>query len=171
MVIDTSALVAILQDESERRPFNEAIEAAESRLVSAATFLETSIVIEARHGSEGVRDLDLYFSKANLEIISVDAHQANAAQRAYHLYGRGRHAVSLATASRGARQNTDQTLLFRWRFFHTDITPCIAPPADRWVSLTLFSLAVTGFGGGNFTRADQPADRLIYPSHAIPSPC
>jgi ribonuclease VapC len=51
MVIDTSALVAILQKEPERRPFIEAIEAADSRLMAVATFVEISIVIEARHGA------------------------------------------------------------------------------------------------------------------------
>ena len=48
MVIDTSALLAILLDEPERRAFNEAIEASESRRMSAATFVEVSIVIESR---------------------------------------------------------------------------------------------------------------------------
>jgi hypothetical protein len=48
MVIDTSAVLAILQDEPERRAFNEAIEAADSRSLSVASFVEASIVIEAR---------------------------------------------------------------------------------------------------------------------------
>ena len=49
MVIDTSAILAILQDEPERRSLTEAIAAAESRLMSVANFVEVSIVIEARH--------------------------------------------------------------------------------------------------------------------------
>jgi len=64
MVIDTSALLAILQDEPERRTFNEAIEAAETRLMSTATLVETSIVIESRYGAEGSRDLDSLIAKA-----------------------------------------------------------------------------------------------------------
>lgn len=55
MVIDTSALLAILLDENERRAFNEAIEAAESRFMSVASFVEVSIVIESRFGAEGVQ--------------------------------------------------------------------------------------------------------------------
>jgi ribonuclease VapC len=51
MVIDTSALVAVLQNEPERRMFIEAIEAADPRLMSVATFVEISMVIEARHGA------------------------------------------------------------------------------------------------------------------------
>jgi ribonuclease VapC len=63
MVIDTSALVAILQDEPERRAFNELIEAAAHRRLSTASFVELSIVVEARRGAEGIRDLDLFLLK------------------------------------------------------------------------------------------------------------
>ena len=131
MVIDTSALVAILQDEPERRVFNETIEAAESRHVSAATLVETSIVIETRYGSEGLRDLDLYLIKAGLEICPVDVNQANAARRAYHLYGRGRHAAGLNFGdcfSYALARTMDQSLLFKGDDFpRTDITPAVQP--------------------------------------------
>ena len=60
MVIDTSALLAILQDEPERRAYNEAIEEAASRNLSVASFVEVSMVIETRYGAEGLRDLDLF---------------------------------------------------------------------------------------------------------------
>ncbi|MFD2112091.1 type II toxin-antitoxin system VapC family toxin [Thiorhodococcus fuscus] len=59
IVIDTSAIMAILQDELDRRAFNEAIEAASCRRLSATTYAELSIVIESRCGPEGIRDLDL----------------------------------------------------------------------------------------------------------------
>ena len=59
MVIDTSALIAILQDEPERASFNQAIETSESRTMSVASFVEASLIIESRYGSDGVRDLDL----------------------------------------------------------------------------------------------------------------
>mgnify|MGYP003521007288 CR=1 FL=1 len=68
MVLDTSALLAILQDEPERRRFNEAIEAAETRRISAANFVETSIVLEARTGAEAVRNLDLLIAKASITL-------------------------------------------------------------------------------------------------------
>ncbi len=131
MVIDTAALVTILQDEPERRLFNETIEAAESRLISAATFLETSIVIETRYGSEGLRDLDLYLIKAEIEIFPVDVNQANAARRAYHLYGRGRHGAGLNFGdcfSYALARTMDQSLLFKGDDFpRTDITPAVQP--------------------------------------------
>jgi len=59
MVIDTSALLAILLDEPERRTFNEAIEAAESRVLSTASFVEASIVVESRFGAARRFDVDL----------------------------------------------------------------------------------------------------------------
>lgn len=95
MVVDTSALLAILCDEPERRPFNEAVEAAESVALSAASFLETSIVIEARFGAEGIRDLDHFLSLAGVEIREVDAEQAYVARRAFTEFGKGRHPAGL----------------------------------------------------------------------------
>ena len=95
MVIDTSALLVILQDEPERRAFTEAIEAAESRSISAATFVETSIVIESRYGADGVRDLDLLLSKASIMVVAVDTEQAELARAAFSRFGKGRHPAGL----------------------------------------------------------------------------
>ena len=72
MVIDTSALLAILQDGPERRAYNEAIEAAERRSMSTATFIETSMVIESRYGAEGVRDLDALVAAAFTAMTGQD---------------------------------------------------------------------------------------------------
>lgn len=95
MVIDTSALVAILSGERERRTFIERIEAADTRLLSAANFVETSIVLEARHGAEGVRYLDLFLERAQIEIARVDDEQAREARLAFSRFGKGRHRASL----------------------------------------------------------------------------
>jgi ribonuclease VapC len=95
MVIDSSALLAVLFDEPERHTFNEAIEAAESRVMSAASFVETSIVIESRFGAEGLRDLDLFIERAGIEIAVVDAEQAYVARRAFSRFGKGRHEAGL----------------------------------------------------------------------------
>ncbi len=95
MVIDTSALIAILQDEPERRSFNLAIEAAEIRLLSSASLVEASLVIETRFGPDGVRDLDLFLAKAGVSIESVDADQAYIARQAFKHYGKGRHPAGL----------------------------------------------------------------------------
>lgn len=95
MVIDTSALLAILQNEPERRAFNEAIEAAETRLLSAASFVESSIIVESRYGADGIRDLDLFIAKAQLELIAVDVEQAHLARQAFREFGKGRHPAGL----------------------------------------------------------------------------
>lgn len=66
MVIDTSALIAILGDEPDAPRFEEAIEGDPIRLVSAGSLLEASIVIEARYGEAGGRELDLLLHKARI---------------------------------------------------------------------------------------------------------
>jgi ribonuclease VapC len=93
MVIDTSALVAIFLSEPERQGFLDNIIAAESRLVSAATVLEAGIVIEARRGESAGREFDLFVVRANLQIIPVDAEQADLARSAWRKYGKGHPAA------------------------------------------------------------------------------
>ena len=95
MVIDTSALLAILQDEPERRSFNEAIEAAESRVMSVANYVEVSIVVEARHGAEGLRELDRFVDRAGIELVGVDVGQGKIARDAFSRFGKGRHPAAL----------------------------------------------------------------------------
>ena len=95
MVIDSSALVAILQDEPERDSFNRAIEAADRRAMSVASFVETSMIIESRFGPEGIRDLDLFIAKARIELIAVDAEQGHIARTAFRDYGKRRHRAGL----------------------------------------------------------------------------
>jgi ribonuclease VapC len=95
MVIDTSALVAILRGEPERHVLIEAIDAADSRRMSAATFVEVSIVIEARYGNEGLRDLDRFIGLAGVELIPVSVEQAQAARTAFSRFGKGRHRAAL----------------------------------------------------------------------------
>jgi ribonuclease VapC len=95
MVIDTSAILAILQDEPERRSFNEAIEEAERRAMSTATFIETSMILESRYGVDGLRDLDLFLAKAQIELVAFDQDQAQVARRAFGRFGKGRHPAGL----------------------------------------------------------------------------
>ncbi len=95
MVIDTSALAAIFFAEAERDTFLKAITAAESRLVSAASVLETGIVLEARQGEAAGREFDLFVIRANLQIVPVDAEQVEIARSAWRKYGKGRHPAAL----------------------------------------------------------------------------
>jgi len=95
MVIDTSALLTILQDEPERRAFNEAIEAAASRVISVVSFVEASIVIESRYGAEGLRELDRLIDHAGIELVGVDPEQGKLARDAFSQFGKGRHPAAL----------------------------------------------------------------------------
>ncbi len=95
IVIDSSAVLAILNNEPERRTFNETIEKAEICLISAASFVEASIVLEARKGYEGVRDFDLFVARAEIKLAEVDAEQAEIARTAFRKFGKGRHAANL----------------------------------------------------------------------------
>ena len=125
MVIDTSAIVAILQNEPEQDAFIEAIESADIRLVSAASFFEASIVILTRYGMDGILDLDLFMAKAGIEISSVDSDQANIARRAFRDFGRGRHPAELNFGdcfSYALAKSLDLPLLFKGSdFSKTDI--------------------------------------------------
>lgn len=95
MVLDTSALLALLLNEPEAATFARALEADPVRLLSAANLVETSIVIEARVGEAGGRELDLLVHKAAIEVVAVDAAQAELARDAYRQFGKGRHAAGL----------------------------------------------------------------------------
>jgi ribonuclease VapC len=95
MVIDTSAVFAILEGESEQRRFREAIEAADSRRMSVATFVEASIVADRRRGAEGLRDLDRLVARASIEIVPLDSEQGQAARDAFSRFGKGRHRAAL----------------------------------------------------------------------------
>jgi ribonuclease VapC len=95
MVLDTSALLALLLDEPEAEEFRGAVEEDTTRLVSAATLLETALVIEARKGEPGGRELDLLIHKAGIVVVAVDAEHVSEARRAYRRFGRGHHAAGL----------------------------------------------------------------------------
>lgn len=95
MVIDTSALIAILAGERERRVYVEILEAAESRRLSVASFVESSIVIEARYGAEGLRDLDRFINRAGVQLVPVDSEQGQIARGAFSRFGKGRHRAAL----------------------------------------------------------------------------
>lgn len=125
IVIDTSVVVAILRDEPERRMFNEIIEEANRCLMSAVSFVEASMVIEGRMGSDGLRDFDLFVLKAGVEIVPMDVEQANIARGAFRKFGKGRHAANLNFGdcfSYALAKAMDAALLFKGQdFSRTDI--------------------------------------------------
>ncbi len=125
MVIDTSALVAILSLEPEAARLAQAIEADPTRLISASTLLEAGIVIEARLGAAGGKELDLLVAKAGVVIEPLTADQAGTAREAWRRFGKGRHAAALNfgdCCSYALARATGEPLLFKGTdFANTDI--------------------------------------------------
>ena len=126
MVIDTSALVALLALEPEAPRLAAAIESDPTRLLSAATLVETSIVIESRYGGAGGHELDLLIAKAALRIEPVTPEQAELAREAWRRFGKGRHAANLNYGdcfSYSLARATGEPLLFKGSDFgQTDVT-------------------------------------------------
>ena len=91
-VIDTSALVAILTGEPSARELVTALAASARRLLSSASLVETSIVLEARHGEMAARELDLFLHRAGVQTVAVDSEQVAIARGAWRRYGKGRAA-------------------------------------------------------------------------------
>lgn len=128
MIIDTSALLAILRDEPEARPCAEAIERAATRRISAATFLEAAIVIDASRDPIASRRLDDLLTAAGIVIEPVTEAQARIGREAYRDFGKGSgHSAQLNFGDCFAyalARVTGEPLLFKGSdFTHTDVTP------------------------------------------------
>jgi ribonuclease VapC len=129
MVVDTSALIALLKNEPESARLAVAIESDASRLISAATVVEAGLVIEARYGPVGGRELDLLIAKAGLSIEAVTREQAEVARGAWRRFGKGRHSAGLNFGdcfSYALARVTGEPLLYKGDdFTHTDITATV----------------------------------------------
>jgi ribonuclease VapC len=127
VVIDTSALVAILFGEPERDELIARIAADGRRVISAATLLEAGILVEARRGEAAGRELDLFLHRAAVACIAVDERQATIARAAWRAFGKGRHAAGLNYGdcfSYALARATGEPLLFKGDDFAlTDIAP------------------------------------------------
>ena len=95
MVIDTSAIVAIFFNEPDALHYRQRIAEDPVRLMSAATLVEVTMVIEGRFGEAGGTELDLWLYKANVDVVAVTADYADQARRAWRRYGKGRHPAAL----------------------------------------------------------------------------
>jgi len=132
MVIDSSALIAILIGEHDAALFAQTIANAESRRISAATLLETAIVIESRHGESGSAKLDELMREADIQIEPVTAGQVKIARTAFRHYGKGRgHSAGLNFGdlfSYALAKAMNKSLLFKGDdFSKTDIESAISP--------------------------------------------
>lgn len=128
MILDTSALIAILRQESEAKRFSAEIEAADHVAISAATLLEASIVADRSKDRRVAERFSALCREMEFQIVPFDAEQARIAREAYRDFGRGSghparlnfgdcFAYALAKAA-------GESLLFKGDDFrHTDVTP------------------------------------------------
>lgn len=125
IAIDTSVLIAILEQEEGAREFTSAIAAADVRLVSAVTVVEAGIVMLARKGMLGSALLDELLHDAQVEVVPVTSDHARIAREAFARYGKGRHRAQLNfgdTFSYALAKASGALLLFQGEdFSHTDL--------------------------------------------------
>lgn len=132
MVVDSSALVAILLGEPDGERFVRAISEDGRALVSTATLVETTIVAETRKGETAGRELDLFLHRAGVAVVAVDAVQADEARRAWRRFGKGRHPAQLNFGdcfSYALAISAGEPLLYKGGdFARTDVIPALVEP-------------------------------------------
>ena len=130
MIIDASAIIAVLRDEPEAAAFSKAIESAGKRRISAVNFLEAAIVIDGSRDPVTRRKFDDFCAKAGIVIEPVTEMHARIAREAYRDYGKGSgHPAGLNLGDCFAyalARTTGSRLLFNGNgFTHTDIKPAL----------------------------------------------
>src|SRR5271169_1440500 len=127
MIIDTSAVLAILLDERDAAIFAGAIENADDRRMSVANYLEAAIVIDNRGDAVAQREFDRFFRRSGIIIEPVTLDEARIAREAYRDFGKGRHRAGLNFGDCFAyalAKVSGEALLFKGDDFrHTDIEP------------------------------------------------
>lgn len=127
IVVDASALIAILDREPDAALYAEAIAEADTPLISTATLLEVNIVMLNRHGARAARMVDKLIQEAGFQIESFTAQQAELAREAYVRYGKGQKKAGLNYGdcfSYALAKATGLPLLFKGEdFSNTDLTP------------------------------------------------
>ena len=130
MIVDTSALVAIIGGEPERAALVSAILDSRSPKMSAATLLETSVVVDRLGDPVASRHLDVLLTELGIEVVDVTREQAQIGRAAYRDFGKGSgHPAGLNLGdcfSYALARHTGEPLLFTGEdFVHTDVTPAI----------------------------------------------
>jgi ribonuclease VapC len=135
MVLDSSAIIAILFDEPERRMFTLAIERDPRRLISAGNLLECALLTEARKGEAAGRELDLLLHRAGVQTVPVDADQVELARSAWRRFGKGRHPAALNfgdCCAYALSATSGEALLFKGEdFARTDVAVAPLEPAAQ----------------------------------------
>ncbi len=134
MVIDSSAVVAMFLDEPECAYFANLIAAADVRLISAVSVVETGMLLDSRLGTDAVRDFELFLDRIRIEVVPVDHGLAWRALAAFRRYGRGRHPAGLNLGDcfvYALAKSTGEPLLAKGNDFpQTDLSLCPAMPAQ-----------------------------------------
>ena len=130
MIVDTSAILAILFREPDAQRFEEAIAADSTRRMSVANLLEASIVAERRGGAVAGDDLDQLLNRFGIEPEPVTTEHLAAARRAWRRFGKGNHPAGLNFGDCFAyalAETTGEPLLFKGADFAlTDVAPALA---------------------------------------------
>ncbi|MBU2644576.1 MAG: type II toxin-antitoxin system VapC family toxin [bacterium] len=116
MVIDTSAIIAVLLGEPEARQIAAAINNDPKRVMSSFSLLEAGIVIEAKKGEFGGRELDLLLHRCQIEVIGFTSEQSELARVCWRRFGKGRHPAALNIGdccSYALSKIADEPLLFK----------------------------------------------------------
>jgi ribonuclease VapC len=125
IVVDSSALIAIYFDEPEKTSFADAIVAADGAQLGAPNFLEVAMVVEARKGEAGGRELDRIVAILGLDIVPFSVGHVQNAREAFRRYGKGRHRAALNfgdCCAYALARTLDAPLLFKGNDFGlTDI--------------------------------------------------
>ena len=129
MIVDSSAILAIMFAESDAHVFAEAMSEADSCKISAASFVEVAVVVEAQTQDRGSRQLDTFLRRAGFVIEPVTEEQAHLARQAYSDFGKGRHPAGLNFGdcfSYALAKATGEALLFKGSdFSKTDIVSAL----------------------------------------------
>lgn len=124
MILDTSAVIAILENEPDRKRFEELIASSECKM-SSVSYLEASIVLLHRRGEEALASMDTWIESAEIELVPFTPAHARLARNAYARFGKGRHRAGLNfgdCAAYALAMDRDDTLLYQGNdFIHTDI--------------------------------------------------
>lgn len=135
MIVDSSALVAIMKGESDAPDFLDAIAAAPRLRMSGVNFVEAGVVIDSANNPAASRAFDKFVREAGIAIEPITAEQALIARDAYRDFGRGRHRARLNLGDCFAyalARATGEPLLFKGNdFTHTDVTPALKPRTRR----------------------------------------
>ena len=129
MIIDTSALIAVLFREPEAPHYVRLMHDAERCRISAGSYMELSIVIERQAGPEADRQCEMFFRRSGIVIEPFTVEQAHIARQAFHDFGKGRHPAGLNFGDCFAyalAKATGEPLLFKGDdFTHTDLAAAL----------------------------------------------